>query len=185
MTATILNSILVLAAIFLAVFAQGAFEMFRRVTGVQFDLLPALMVYASLTTGLETLVAAALLGGLGLDALSANPLGISVLPLFVVGLAIHLKRELILRDQIFAQFTLGLAASAAVPFMTLVLLLTLGHTPLLGWGTLWQFIVITSVGGVATPALFWVFNWMLHALVHSGDLQTSFRSDREIQRGRY
>ena len=33
---------------------------------------------------------------------------------------------------------LGGAASAVVPVLTLLLLLTTGHTPLLGWGTLWQ-----------------------------------------------
>ena len=47
--------------------------------------------------------AARRLGGLWFDSLSANPLGVSVLPLFLVGLAIHLNRELILRDQAFAQ----------------------------------------------------------------------------------
>ena len=37
---------------------------------------------------------ARLLGGLWFDSLSANPLGVTVLPLFAIGLAIHLKREL-------------------------------------------------------------------------------------------
>ena len=49
------------------------------------------------------------------DSLSANPLGVSVLPLFLVGFLIYRQRELILRDQPFAQFVLGLGASAAVP----------------------------------------------------------------------
>ena len=66
-----------------------------------------------------------MLGGLWFDSLSANPLGVSVLPLFVVGLAIHVKRELIVRDQTFAQVVLGAAAPAlAVPLLTLLLLLT-------------------------------------------------------------
>jgi hypothetical protein len=40
------------------------------------------------------------------------------LPLFAVGMAIFLRRELILRDQPFAQFVLGFAASAVTPALT-------------------------------------------------------------------
>ena len=98
-----------------------------------------------------------MLGGLLFDSLSANPLGMSILPLFLVGLAIYFQRDLILRDQIFAQFVLGLAASAAVPLLTLLLLLTLGHTPLLGWGSLWQWIVMSLGGAIATPVFFQLF----------------------------
>src|SRR5208283_1757969 len=109
--------------------------------GAQVDLLPALIVYAGLSADLVTVALLAFLGGLGFDALSANPLGVSVLPLFAIGLAIYANRELILRDQTFAQWSLGLAASAAAPPLTLVILLTTGHKPLLGWGSLWQWLV--------------------------------------------
>src|SRR6185436_6943655 len=105
-----------------------------------------LMVYASLWTNMWTVVALALVGGLGFDALSANPLGVSVLPLFGIGFIIHTQRALILGEQVFAQLVLGLAASAALPVMVVTLLLTAGHQPLLGWGSLWQWIVV-SVGG--------------------------------------
>jgi len=101
-----------------------------------------------------------------------------------VGLAAYLVREFILRDQAFAQFVLGLAASAAVPLLTLVFLLTTGHTPRLGWGTLWQFIVMTVGGGVATPVLFIFFERLRGALMHSRIAESSFRPDREIRRGR-
>lgn len=184
MTSTLPNSVLVLVTAVLAVFFQGSFDVVRRLTGAQLDLLPSLMVYASLCTGLETLVAAALVGGLCFDALSSNPLGISILPLFTVGLIIHAKRELILRDQLFAQFMLGLGAGIAVPVLTLLLLLTTGHTPLLGLGSLWQWMVMGLGGAITTPILFWLFSRLLRALIHNGDLQSSFRPDREIRRGR-
>ena len=179
-----LNSIFILSVAFLAVFAEAAFGGLRRVLGAQVDLLPPLVVYAALTSDLATIGLLAFLGGLWFDSLSANPLGVSVLPLFVIGLAIHLKRELILREQAFAHLVLGLAASAAAPVLTLLVLLTTGHTPLLGWGTIWQWLVMTIGGGLATPVCFWLFRWLRRTFVHGADVQSSFRPDREIRRGR-
>jgi hypothetical protein len=68
--------------------------------------------------------------------------------------------------------------------LTLLVLLTTGHTPLLGWGTIWQWLVMTMGGGLATPACFWLFRWLRRTFVHGGDVQSSFRPDREIRRGR-
>ena len=89
-----LNTIFVLGAAFLAVFWEAAFGGVRHLLGAQVDLLPPLMVYAGLCTGMTTVTLLALCGGLWFDSLSANPLGVTVLPLFAIGLAIHLKREL-------------------------------------------------------------------------------------------
>ena len=179
-----LTTLLVLIAAFLAVFWGAAWQGLRHFLGAQIDLLPGLMVYASLCGGLTSVVLLAVLGGLWFDSLSANPLGISILPLFIVGLVLHVWRELILQDQPFAQLALGLAASAAAPLLTLVLLLTTGHSPLLGWGSLWQLIVMAVGGGLATPIWFLVFEWLQGRLAHHGDLPSSFRPDREIRRGR-
>jgi cell shape-determining protein MreD len=179
-----LNTTFVLGAAFLAVFCEAAFNGLRHLLGAQIDLLPALMVYASLCTGLTTVALLAFVGGLWFDSLSANPLGISVLPLFAVGFVIYACRELILRDQTFAQVVLGLSASAAAPVLTLMLLLTTGHKPLFGWGSLWQWIVMAAGGAVATPACFWFFDWLERHLVHGRATETSFRPDREIRRGR-
>lgn len=181
---TWLNTILILVAAFLAVFWEAAFGGVRHILGAQIDLLPALMVYASLCGNFTTVCLLALCGGLWFDSLSWNPLGISVLPLFVVGLALHSNRGLILRDQTFAQFVLGLAASAAVPLLTLGLLLTAGHAPALGWGTLWQLIVMSLGGALATPIWFALFEGLQRALVHRRLSELSFRSDREIRRGK-
>jgi hypothetical protein len=179
-----LNTLFILVTAFLAVFGEAAFSGVRHLVGAQFDLLPALMVYASLCSGITTVALLAVLGGLWFDSLSANPLGVSVLPLFVIGLVIHLKRDLILRDQTFAQVVLGLAASAAVMLLTLLVMLTTRHTPLLGWGTLWQLIVVSAGGAIATPMFFELFGWLNRALVHSRATETSFRADREIRRGK-
>jgi rod shape-determining protein MreD len=181
---TALNSILVLLAAFLAAFWEAAFSAIRHWLGAQVDLLPALMVYASLCSGLATMTLLAVLGGLFYDALSANPPGVSILPLFVAGVAIYSQRELILRDQPYAQFVLGLFASASVPVMTLLILLTAGHAPLLGWGSLWQWLVMSAGGAVAAPVFFQLFGMFDRALSYRRTTEPSFRADREIRRGR-
>jgi hypothetical protein len=107
-----------------------------------------------------------------------------VLPLFLIGLIIYSQRELILRDQLFAQSVLGLAASALVPALTLLLLLTKGEPPLLGWGSLWQWIVMSLGGAVATPILFQILGLFDRTLSYRRATETSFRADREIRRGR-
>jgi hypothetical protein len=123
-------------------------------------------------------------GGLWIDSLSANPLGISLLPLFLAGLFIQRSRDLVLRQQPFAQFVLGAAASAAVPVMTLLLLLNIGAEPLVSWFSLWQWVVMSLVGGAITPAWFLVFDRIAEALNYRALGETSFRADREIKRGR-
>ena len=178
------RTMLVLIAAFLAVFWEAAFPGIRHRLGAQIDLLPPLMVYASLYTSLATVALLAVLGGSWFDSLSANPLGVSVLPLFIVGFVIFLRRELILRDQPFAQFVLGIGASAIVPILTLVLLLSTGRTPLLGWGSAWQWTVMSLAGATATPILFQLSGWFNRTLGYQPATGTGFRLDREIRRGR-
>lgn len=181
---TRLQPILILLAAFLAVFWEAAFPGTSRWLKTQVDLLPALMVYASLRSSLALVATLAVAGGLFFDSLSANPLGVTILPLFVVGFAIYWRRDLILRDQPYAQFVLGAGASAVAPVLTVLLLLTGGETPLLGWGSLWQWLVMTAAGAVATPILFFLFDWCERAFGYQRVTQTSFRPDREIRRGR-
>ena len=180
----ILQTILILAAALLAVFAEAVFPLLRYWLGAQVDLLPVLMVYAALNADLATVSLLAVLGGLWFDTLSANPLGITILPLSVVGFLIYLRRDLILREMSFAQLVLGTVASAVVPALSVLLLLSGGKTPLLGWGSLWQWIVMTAGGAAATPLMFALFDRCHHALGYQPRTETSFRPDREIRRGR-
>jgi cell shape-determining protein MreD len=179
-----LDNILILLASLLAVFWEAAFSGVRHLVGAQIDLLPPLMVYASLSASLGMVAVLALMGGLWFDALSANPLGVTVLPLFVIGLSIYASRELILREQTAAQFVLGLGASMAAPLLTLLILLTTGREPLLGWGTLWQLLVLSVGGAVATPICFEFFGFFHRAFGYHRVTESSFRPDREIRRGR-
>ena len=178
-----INTILILLAAFVAVFLQTVIGT-RGWLGAQIDLLPALVVYAALTGGLTTVALLSVCGGLWFDALSANPLGITMLPLFLIGLAINRQREFILRDQLFAQFILGLAASAAAPLLTLLLLFTGGRAPIVGWGTFWQWLVMSFGGGLLTPVGFHLFIFVGRAFFYRPLTQSSFRSDRQIRRGR-
>jgi cell shape-determining protein MreD len=174
----------VLAAAFLAVFLEASVGLFRNLLGAQIDLLPALMVYAALTLGFTTIVLLALCGGLWFDSLSLNPLGASVLPLLLIGLLIYRSRDLLLREHVFAQVILGLAAGAAQPLGTLFILLNAGVRPLLGWVSLWHWLVMAAGSGALTPVCFKLFDRLRRALEYQPVTQSSFRPDREIKRGR-
>ncbi len=178
------KTILILAFAFLAVFGEATLSAPRSLLGAQIDLLPALMVYAALNSGLPTIALLAVFGGIWFDTLSANPLGISILPLAIIGWPIYLRRDLILRDLPFAQFVLGATASAAAPLLTMLLLLSGGKELLIGWGTLWQWIVMAAVGAVATPFIFSLMDAGNRALGYQERVEPGFRLDREIQRSR-
>jgi cell shape-determining protein MreD len=177
-------TIFVLAAAFVAVFLEASVGLFRKLLGTQLDVLPALMVYAALTLGFASIVLLAVCGGLWFDSLSLNPLGASVLPLLLIGLLIYRSRDLLLREHVFAQVVLGAAAGAVQPLGTLFILLNKGQTPLLGWLSLWQWLVMAAGAGAATPVCFKLFDRLHRALEYQPVTQTSFRPDREIKRGR-
>jgi cell shape-determining protein MreD len=177
-----LNTILIFVSAFLAVFGEAVLPGFRNLLGAQVDLLPAIMVYAALSANITVVALLAIFGGLWFNSFSASPLGITILPLFAVGFAIFSQRDLILRQAGFAQMILGAAASAVVPALTLLLLLSAGKEPLLGWGSLWQWLVMTAGGASATPFIFALFNWCNHALGYQLRTESSFRPDREIRR---
>jgi len=178
------NTIAILVVAYLVVFFQATFNELRQWIGVQIDLLPGLVVYASLSSGILTVTLVSVCGGLWLDSLSANPLGISILPLFVVGLLIQRSRDLILREQPFAQFVLGTTGSAAVSLGTVLLIMNTHLQPLIGWFSLWQWVVLSLVGGAITPVWFQCFDWLETALTYRPQGESSFRPDRQIKRGR-
>lgn len=181
------NALHITAVILLAltfVFAEAAFTWPRRLFGAQVDLLPALMVFTALRLGIGSVIALAFIGGLSMDALSLNPLGASPLPLCLVGMLIHLKRDQLLRDEIVAHVLLGMGASLVVPLGTLLVILSVGQAPLLGIGFLWDLVVLTVGGGVAAPLIVKFMNLLENALTYRTQSQSSFRPDREIRRGR-
>jgi hypothetical protein len=173
-----------LLAAFLGVWAETQLVLFREVLGAPLHFLPSLMVVAALQSSTRVTAALAVLGGLWFDSFSANPLGATILPLFAVGQGLRSFEALVLRDLPYAQFLLGAGAGVLVPLLTLALLLTLGLSPALGWTTAWHLAVMGLSGGLMTPLLFQVFLRIEQALNHPAMVETSFRHDREIKRGR-
>ena len=172
---------------FLAVFLQVSVEWPRRLLHAQVNLLPALIVYVALTADVWILFLAALVGGLWFDSMSLNPLGASILPLYLVGLFIQARREVILRELTYAQLVVGLAASAVVPVLTLLILLTVRAEPILGLATLWQWAVMAAGGALATPVFFAIFDRLEDSFTFptmATAAETLVREDREIKRGR-
>lgn len=180
-----LGTILLLGAAFCGVFAEAVFDAPRRWLGAQIDYLPPLIVYAALTASVWEVAAVAVCGGLWADSLSGDPLGVSVLPLLGAGLVLHCRREVLLRHLPYAQFVIGTLVSGGVTLLTLILLLTLGERPLLGWGFLWQGVVVALAGGALTPFLFWTLGSLSKLFSYQPAAGASFRPDREIKRGRY
>ena len=178
------NTIALLIAAYLIVFLQATFNEMRQVAGVQVDLLPSLIVYTAFSGGIITLTLVAVCGGLWFDSLSANPMGISMLPLFVIGLFLQRHRELILRDQPYAQILMGMTASALAPVGSLLLLSNTDLKPLLGWFSLWQWVVMSVIGGLLTPVWFWVFDVIGRVLNYGPAGEIGFGHEREIKRGR-
>jgi hypothetical protein len=175
---------LLLLATYLAVYLECRVTFLRDLIGVQLDLLPAIVVYASLTSNLATVALLAFSGGLWFDALSLNPTGVTVFPLLATGMVLLWFRDLILSDQPYARHMLGFVASVAVPGLSLILMLSLGAQPLLGLGTLWTLLVLGATGAVVTPMLFAVFD-RIRLLFEFQPLETpAFREDRMIKRGR-
>jgi hypothetical protein len=179
-----LSTILILLAAFAAVFLESSFRWVRVALGAQVDLLPALMTYTALSSSLTTVTILAICGGLWFDSFSANPLGITIVPLFLAGVLIHYHRSLWLRDQLLARILLGLTASAAVPALVLILLLATGHNPLVGWISLWQWLVLAISGALFTPLWFELFDRLNHAIRYPVQSEAPFRADRDIKRGR-
>ena len=167
------------------IFLQASSESVRQWLGAQVDFIPGLMVYLALGHAPRVIILTAVVAGALHDSLTAGPMGISILPLALVGSAVHLNKTLILREQRYAQIILGMTASAAVPAFSVILLHLAGEHPLLGWGSLWQWAVMTAVGGFATPLWFFLFGRIERALSHPAIPEATLREDRQIERGRH
>jgi hypothetical protein len=175
---------LLLLAAYVAVYLECRVTWLRDLIGVQIDVLPAMVVYASFTSNLATVVLLSCFGGVWFDSLSLNPTGVSVFPLLATGLVLLWFRDLILRDQPYARQILGFGASVAAPALSLLVMLSLGAQPPLGLGTLWTLFVLGVAGAVATPLMFLIFD-RVRLLFEFQPLDVpSFRDDREIKRGR-
>ena len=186
MTARINKTLGLLVGAYLLVFLQSNWQVPRLWLGFQPDLTPALLVCAGLTLHAGHVSTSAMLTGLWLDSLSANPLGLSVLPLFIVGWAVFTFRDLIMRDELVAQFYLGTAAGAAVPLLQVWLLWLVDVAPLFGWEMgVWWFINALFCGVavlVFTKFVKLLDRWFSHPLHEPNSWPNE---NRQIVRGRH
>jgi cell shape-determining protein MreD len=171
-------------AAYLAIFAESSFDSLRRFIGVQIHLLPGLMVYAAVSFNVGVVISSAAILGLMFDAVSANPPGTTSIALLVTTFSLFYFRDLLLPEQLTAQFVLGVIASATVPILCVLILYGVGEQPLIGWPSLLQWFVVTAGGAAFTPVWFLLFNRLDKALRYKEVSETSFRADREIARGR-
>lgn len=174
---------LVLAA-WLAVWVQATFDTPRNILGVRMDVLSGLMVCAGIWHGILGVALAGFTGGVLLDILSANRLGASAAPLLMVGGLIHANRRLLTCERAWPQFILGFFTGMIVPALQWLLLIALRQQPLTGPGTAWQLIATGLMGGAATPAWFLLARRFQKAVQYPNLNESSFRTDREIVRGR-
>ena len=195
---------LVLAAWVFA-FAQCWFTALRSWLLVQPDLLPALVVYAGLSTRLPIALAVAVVGGMGLDALSSGPFGLGMVPLVGLATLLHVRRDVLLRDTAWAQATLCAAATLAVAIASLALpfllwpllsggepeaaywperLSALTALPSPGPGLPWQWLALTLVGALVGPACFAAFRLIERTFNYQPAPFVPRHGDREIKRGR-
>lgn len=180
-----ISPLLLFVVTWLAVFAATQFAPLAGWLGVPLALVPGVIVYAALTHHLLLTTALCIFAGLGVDALSANRLGVSVAPLFLAGFLIHTRRHLILRAQAYAQFWLGLATAVFVPLATLTIMSFGQREPLRGWSTVWQLALTGGLNGVLCPAWFLLFDALRRTFDYQPVAESSFRPDRQIKRGRH
>ena len=88
--------LLLLLGVYFLIFLQSHWQEPRRWLGFQPDFTPALMVFVGLTMGAGYVSTIALMSGLWLDSLSANPFGMSIFPLFLVGWIVFCFRKKIM-----------------------------------------------------------------------------------------
>ncbi len=179
---------LVLAA-WLAVFAGTWCSSLRALIGAQPEVLPSLMVYAGLTRDVWTVTALSLFAGLAFDSMSLNPAGVSVLPLFLAGWCVSMNRDLILRQETYAQFMLGAAAGALCPLASLLLITVFLREriepPILGWRHVWQWGVVSTCAGMAVPLFSWGGEAVRRAFAYEPVVDNRYRGDREMKRWKF
>ena len=179
-----LETISILLAAWGAVAIEISFDGFHHWFGAQINLLPALMVYVALSSSLSSVALLAIVGGLVHDSFSANPLGVTTVALAVTGTLLHHNKDLVLRDQTYAQVLTGFLASSLAP-LCVVLLLMNTHQPVpLTWRLLPQWGVMAVGGAVAAPLFFRAFARLGRWFTYQPMPESHYRETRQIKRTR-
>ncbi len=145
-----------------------------NLAGVKLDLMPAVVVFAALYASWRRAIFVAVAGGLLLDALSFQPLGLSVAPLAIAAAAINHFQRVLYRDNMLLHAALGGATSLAASLWTWMLL-RFTATPLpFQFGIVGKIGLIALLAAVGTPLL-------LSLLNHAARLARQGTDDEEME----
>ena len=150
----------ILLTALVTIFFEATCQIPRDLTGAQIDPLPALMIVTGLRAPALAITALAIVGSLWQSSLSSDPLGIGILPLFALGMLMHLNVKSISHHHASSRFALGAIAGAFVPILTLCLLLLSGHQPMVGLYSLWQWTVSIIGSGLLALGFFPWLDWL-------------------------
>lgn len=180
-----LETISLLIGAWLAVAFEVSFNGFRNTLGAQINLLPSLMVYVALSSSLSSVALLAIVGGLLHDSFSANPLGVTTLALAVTGFLLNHQRDLVLRDQLYAQVLTGFLASSLVPMLSVLALMNTSHPVPLTWRLLSQWLVMAGGGALVAPLVFRLFALVNRWFTYQPLPESHYRETRQIKRTRF
>lgn len=181
---TWLTPTLVFVAAWIALFLQTGLEPVRILLGAPPTILPALVVYAAFTQGLGIVCLLTFAAGLGSDALSGSQLGSGVPPLLALGFFLNTRQHLLLREQRYAQFWLGLGGGLFCPLLHAALLSMGGQEPAFGWFTVRQVLGLGLLNGLACPVVFLFFERMRDVFEYQPSGPGPYSTNREMKRGR-
>lgn len=160
------------------------FGKLRAISGLDIQLLPAIVACSGLISSIETILLVSFIIGLMFDSISANPLGVTSISLAIPGVLIYSAQNLFVKNQWQTQFLSGVFAGLLQPLVVLFLLLTFGYEPVFSADSILILGLSALIGGFFTPWIFKFVNWMDKNFNYSQVKTSSFRPDREIKRGR-
>jgi rod shape-determining protein MreD len=147
-----MNTLIAIAGILIAAALQARLPMLWWLGGVRVELLPALVAYAALTMHRRRALALALIAGLTQDALSAAPFGISALAYGISAVVATSLRDALDRDLPWMQWSAGALTSIIA---SIIAFFAIG----ISFGNLFKMLMVASVAGMATVALFFVLDY--------------------------
>lgn len=147
-----MNTLLAISGILVAAALQARMPSLWWLGGMRLEFLPAVVVYAALTTHRRRALALALVAGLTQDALSASPFGVSALAYGIAAVLATSLREALDRDLPWVQFSAGALTSLAAGFIAFCVV---G----ISFGAIFKTALVASLSGVLTVALFFALDY--------------------------
>jgi rod shape-determining protein MreD len=147
-----MNTLLTIASTILMASLQSRLPTLWWLGGMRIELLPALVVYAALTLPGRQAITLAVVAGLGQDALSAAPFGITALAYTAAALVMTSMREALDRELPWVQMSAG-AVTATVSSVAACFVVGIS------FGAIFKILLIAALSGVITPVLFFVLDF--------------------------